>query len=58
MELAENTLQGAVQLDEYMPGIEKTYLLANEADVVRASGQHLIYPDQHATPRTVPGHCH
>lgn len=55
MELAENTLQGAVQLDEYMPGIEKTYLLANEADVVRASGQHLIYPINMLLPELFPG---
>ena len=27
-----------------MPGIEKTYLLVNEAGVVRAAGQHLVYP--------------
>ena len=55
VELAENTLQGAVQLDEYLPGIEKTYLLANEADVVRASGQHLIYPINMLLPELFPG---
>ena len=55
VELADNTLRGAIQLGEYMPGIEKTYLLANEADVVRASGQHLVYPINMLLPELFPG---
>lgn len=55
VELADNALRSAIQLDEYMPGIEKTYLLANEADVVRASGQHLVYPINMLLPELFPG---
>lgn len=54
-ELAEAKLQGAIQLRDFMPGIEKTYLLANEADVVRASGQHLVYPINMLLPELFPG---
>ena len=31
-------------LDECMPGVEKTYLFSNEADVVRAASRHLVDP--------------
>lgn len=36
-------------------GSKKTYLLANEADVVRASGQHLVYPINMLLPELFPG---
>lgn len=37
-----------------MPGVEKTYFLSNEADVARASAQHLVYPINMLLPETLP----
>ena len=41
---ARQKIRSVPDIPEYLPGIEKTYLLVNEADVVRASGQYLVYP--------------
>lgn len=53
--LAREKLAKVNNIDEYMPGVEKTYLLANEADVVRASAQHLVYPINILLPELFPG---
>lgn len=53
--IATRKLKTLPYLDEIMPGIEKMYLLSNEADVVRASGQHLIYPVNKVLSEIFPG---
>ena len=57
---ARQKLRSAPDIPEYLPGIEKTYLLVNESDVVRASGQYLVYPVNMYLDALFPGvkvHC-
>lgn len=41
-------------LEKFMPGVKKTYLPSNEANIVQASGQHLIYPVNVRASRDLP----
>lgn len=44
VKIAFKKLKTVPYLDEFMSGIEMMYLLSNEADIVRASSKHLVYP--------------
>lgn len=42
--LASRKLGNTADINAFMPALEDTYLLFNEADVVYASAQHFLYP--------------
>lgn len=53
--LATERLQTIKEIDEYIPGVEKTHLLSVEVDVARASAQHLVYPINMVLPELFQG---